>query len=108
MESTENENSRCVRNEETDQTEERRISLDVVSDGCSRDGDTVHTESFCKVTTRSRGLEEQALVLLRAQRNSDLATELCTVPNDVVTVVFTHLMIDLVDFRHICRWMSVQ
>ena len=103
MESAKNENGRCVRNKETDQTEESRISLEVVSDGRSEYRDTIHTEPFCKVTTRSRGLEEQTLVLLWAQRNSDLATELRTVPYDVVTVVLTHLVVDLVNFRHICR-----
>lgn len=103
LESAKNENGRCVRNKETDQTEESRISLEVVSDGRSEYRDTIHTEPFCKVTTRSRGLEEQTLVLLWAQRNSDLATELRTVPYDVVTVVLTHLVVDLVNFRHICR-----
>ena len=104
MESAKNENGRCVRNKETDQTEESRISLEVVSDGRSEYRDTIHTEPFCKVTTtRSRGLEEQTLVLLWDQRNSDLATELRTIPYDVVTVVLTHLVVDLVNFRHICR-----
>ena len=53
LESAKDENGRCVRDKETDQTEERRIGLNVVSDGCSEDRDTIHTEPFCKVTTRS-------------------------------------------------------
>lgn len=67
---------------------------------------TQRTESFGKVTaTGRRWLEEQAFVLLGAELYSDLTTEIGAITADnVVAIVFPHLMVDLVDVGHICGY----
>lgn len=79
LEAAENENGGCVGNEESQETEQSRVG-----------------ESLCEITSGwTRGLEEQAFVLLWAHSDSDLTTERRAIAI-AIAVVLNHLVLKLV------------